>query len=25
LADGYLNGYTECMTYTVAEAKNRLP
>ena len=24
-ADGYLNGYTECMTYTVAEAKNRLP
>ena len=24
-ADGYLNGYTECMMYTVAEAKNRLP
>ncbi len=23
--DGYVNGYTESMTYTVAEAKNRLP
>ncbi len=25
IADGYLNSYTKRMTYTVAEAKNRLP
>lgn len=24
-ADGYLNSYTKHMTYTVAEAKNKLP
>jgi prevent-host-death family protein len=25
VADGYPNGYTKRMTYTVSEAKNRLP
>jgi len=25
VADGHIDGYTECMTYTVAEAKNKLP